>query len=506
MKRSGNSRTRARRRVAVAAGFLVIFAMGGATRAAAQTEFGGFQVGSSAAAISIVYNQPSFGISTAPCPTFPFDLSRTTAFSDAASGHALGSVAWPCDFFANALPLLGEMIPPPFGPQDIPAYPVRAETFYPQGPTNQETGAPLAHMSASSVEGASLGSANFGSLTFPGIIVASNVTSTSQANRTPNGTIATATSAMHDVDILEGTVHFDSIKSVVTAESNSETAEVSGGVTYAGLTVLGQPAVIDAEGIHFQPQPPASSSNGGGLPGGGKTKKTSPVAAQASPSPTPSPSASPSPTASPPPEDGPVGEIVNPIYEQLVKQLQTQLERMGIEFQPSTTIDVVEGASGSREVSGIQITLKGETAQPYVDRLPKPIQDQIEQAICDPSGNVCVNFPFDGVFTLYLGSASAKAAASPAFAAPPLVPPILPGATGGIFPPVDFGNPGTLPPSQGPAILPTVNLGDARGIPISALLVALALGIAAVAAGGLRRFAEAATTAAFVERCELEKT
>lgn len=494
---------RARRRLAAVAGLVFVFGLGGMSTASAQTDFGGFQVGASAAAFSMVYNQPSFGISTAPCPTFPFDLSRTTAFADSASGHALGSVAWPCDFFANALPLLGDMIPPPLGPRDIPPWPIRAETFYPQGPTSQDTGAPVARMTASSVEGASQASANFGSLNFPAIMVAGNVSSMSQANRTPNGTIATATVAMHDVDILEGTIHFDSLKSVVAAESDSQTAEVSGGVTYTGLVVLGQPAVIDADGIHFQPEPPPPPEKAGGLLGGGGTKRTSAPKVQASPTPTPSPS--PSPTASPPPEDGPIGKIVNPIFQRLEKQLTDQLAKMGIEITPSTTIDVVEGASGSREVSGIQITIKGETAQPYVDRLPQFIQKQLEEAICDPSGNLCVNFPFDGVFTIYLGSASAKAAASPAFVNPPLVPPVLPGG-GGIFPPVDFGGSGTLPPSQGPGILPTVSLGDARGIPISVLLVALALGVAAVAAGGLRRFAEAATTAPIVERCELETT
>jgi hypothetical protein len=51
-----------------------------------------------------------------------------------------------------------------------------------------------------------------------------------------------------------------------------------------------------------------------------------------------------------------------------------------------------------------------------------------------------------------------------------------------------------------------VAVADAKGIPISALLLALAIGLAVVGAGGLRRFAEAATTAPALERCELEKT
>ena len=478
---------RSRRRLAAGFGFLLLFGVAGVTSASADTELGGFQVGASAAAISFIYDQPSFGVSTQPCPTFPFDLARSTASSDQASGHSLASVAWPCDFFANALPLLGTMIPPPLGPRDIPAYPVRAETFYPQGPTNQQTGAPVAQMSASSLAGASLASANFGSLNFPGIMVIGQVTSTAQGNRTTTGTLSTASAAMQDVDILNGTIHFDSIKSTVSAESDTQTAKVSGGVTYAGLTVLGQPAVIDAEGIHFQPEPPASSK------GVGLGKNRSAVAVAASPSPTPS--ASPSPTASPPPPDGPVGKIVNPILEQLEKQLETQLVKLGIEFSPTTVIDVVEGASGSREVSGIQIAIKGETIQPYIDRLPEPIQEQISQRMT-----------FDQTITLLLGSANAKAAASPAFTAPPILAPGGP-PLGGTFPPGDFSGGFTdSPPGTAPGFAPTGTRITAEGLPISALLLILAFGLAAVGAGGLRRFAEAATTATVAERCELETT
>jgi hypothetical protein len=480
--------SRARRRAVAAAGFLLLFGVSGVTAASADTDLGGFQVGASAAAVSFIYNQPSFGVSTAPCPTFPFDLARTTAFSDQASGHSLASVAWPCDFFANALPLLGTMIPPPLGPRDdIPAYPVRAETFYPQGPTNQQSGAPVAQMSASSLEGASLASANFGSLTFPGVIAVGQVTSTAQGNRTTNGTLSTATSTLHNVDILNGTIHFDSIKSTVTAESDTQTAKVSGGVTYAGLTVLGQPAVIDADGIHFQPEPPTSSKSSG------IGKNRSAVPAGASPSPTPTPS--PSPTASPPPPDGPVGKVVNPILQQLEKQLETQLTKLGIEFSPTSVIDVVEGASGSREVSGIEISIKGETIQPYIDRLPKAIRDQISKQMT-----------FDQTITLLLGSANAKAAASPAFTPPPILPPLGP-TIGGTFPTGDFTGGFTTPPSgTTPGFVPTGTLITAKGIPISTLLLILAFGLAAVAAGGLRRFADAATTASVVERCELEKT
>ncbi|HEX9235716.1 MAG TPA: hypothetical protein VF972_05515, partial [Actinomycetota bacterium] len=95
-----------------------------------------------------------------------------------------------------------------------------------------------------------------------------------------------------------------------------------------------------------------------------------------------------------------------------------------------------------------------------------------------------------------------------AFQPPPVIPslPTL-GGTGAVSP-FNFGGtgfPGT-PGSTSPGLLPTVATGTAAGIPISAILLALALGVAAVGAGGMRRFAEMATTAPAAERCELEKT
>ncbi|HJP66386.1 MAG TPA: choice-of-anchor P family protein, partial [Actinomycetota bacterium] len=289
-----------RRRLGVSALFFLVFCFAGMATAGADTELGGFQVNATAAAISIVYNQPSFGLPSGDCPTVPFDLSRTTATADQATGHSLASVAWPCDFFANASAQFG-----------FPTYPVRAETFYPQGPTNQHTGAPLADMVSSSVEGASNAAANYGSLNFPGIVTVGQVTSISQATKTATGSLSTSTVALHDVDIMEGTIHFDSVKTTVTASSDTEQAKVEGGSTYAGLTVFGTPAVIDADGIHFAPKPPQQGSSTGGsknvLPGSvGLGGRTAPAAAPAAgPTPAPTPTPSPSPTASPPPPDGP---------------------------------------------------------------------------------------------------------------------------------------------------------------------------------------------------------
>jgi hypothetical protein len=515
MSRSARIR---RRRLGVATVFAVLFCFAGMATAGADTELGGFQANATAAAISIVYNQPSIAIPSGDCPTVPIDLSRTTATTDQATGHGLASVAWPCDFFANVPSQAAEEAPPQYQ-QYIVNYPVRAETFYPQGPTNQHTGAPVADMVASSVEGASNASANYGSLNFPGIITTGQVTSVSQGTRTATGSLSTSTVALHDVDILQGLIHFDTVQTTVTATSDTEQAKVEGGSTYAGLTVFGVPAVIDADGVHFEPKPPQQSSNasnktllpGSNLIGGRSAPAAGPLA---TPTPAPSPTPSPSPTASPPPPNGPIGQVTNPILQQTEAQLEKQLAKYDIEFSPSSTIDVVEGASGSREVDGITITLKGETVEPYFEQLPQAVQDFLTKPRCGPTlpfsipdfpNPVCFGLTFDQSITLMLGSASVKAAASPAFTPPPLGGVIPSLATGGLGP-INFGGtgfPGTTTP--GTSFLPTGSIRTASGLPITALFVGLALGLAVVGAGGLRKFAEAATTAPLVEPCPLEK-
>ncbi|HJP65367.1 MAG TPA: hypothetical protein VKA30_03585, partial [Actinomycetota bacterium] len=180
---------------------------------------------------------------------------------------------------------------------------------------------------------------------------------------------------------------------------------------------------------------------------------------------------------------------------------------------PASTIDVVDGASGSREVDGITITIKGETLEPYFEKLPQSLQDQLTTPRCAPElpksipnvpNPICYGLTFDQNITVMLGSASVKAAASPAFT-PPGITQQLPPLGGGVGP-IDFGGtgfpPATTPPSS---LLPTGTVKTASGLPITALLIGLALGLAVVGAGGLRKFADAATTAALVESCPLEK-
>jgi hypothetical protein len=140
------------------------------------------------------------------------------------------------------------------------------------------------------------------------------------------------------------------------------------------------------------------------------------------------------------------------------------------------------------------IAIKGEKVQPIIDALPDRLEQEIETRIV-----------FDQTISLVVASATASAVASlpPEVPITPPVGPLLPGAGG---PP--FGFDGTIPTTTQPGtggLVPTSQLATASGLPITALLLGLAMALAAAGAGGLRRFAEAATTAPPADPCPLEK-
>ena len=122
---------------------------------------GGFQMISNANGITFNYDQPSFGLPAA----HTFELHKAhaeTAIDSGPTSHGLGSILWPGDLVGNAPaglaanflvfdPTSGGYLGPVVdaiksGANQIsdqitknnggksPSYPIRAESFYPQGP------------------------------------------------------------------------------------------------------------------------------------------------------------------------------------------------------------------------------------------------------------------------------------------------------------------------------------------------------------------------------------
>jgi hypothetical protein len=83
-------------------------------------------------------------------------------------------------------------------------------------------------------------SVSFGSITSNGTTVLS-----------ANAATSTGTSSVTGFDVLSGLVHIDSIKSTATATSDGTTGKGSGSTVVSGVTVAGQPATIDNNGLHI---------------------------------------------------------------------------------------------------------------------------------------------------------------------------------------------------------------------------------------------------------------
>ncbi len=88
-----------------------------------------------------------------------------------------------------------------------------------------------------------------------------SITSTSSSLLEAGDVVSRSRVELSNVDILLGLVHMDSIVTDLVGTSDSKDAATDGATVVSGLRVLGQPATIDANGVHLsEPAPPASSS------------------------------------------------------------------------------------------------------------------------------------------------------------------------------------------------------------------------------------------------------
>ncbi|MGH2728805.1 MAG: hypothetical protein ACRDKS_17675, partial [Actinomycetota bacterium] len=225
-------RKQLRRIVMVAAAALLLLGIpGGIPAAQGDEEIGllGYSVGSTASAISTVYNQPSFGIPADPT----FEVRKVFSISQldtGPSGRAMGSLAWIGDVAGNAPPSLIfdsflfnptsiEQLNAPIaefkaqlgeGFKTAPPYPVRAESFYPPGETkSEEVGAGIGMRSRSS-EKTMEASSTSGRAGIPTVVTFGTLESSSFSTVDNDIAISIAKSRVTDLDIL-GFVHIDQI-------------------------------------------------------------------------------------------------------------------------------------------------------------------------------------------------------------------------------------------------------------------------------------------------------
>ena len=198
----------------------------------------------------------------------------TSLLTNGNVGYGLSSIAWPGATFANAGAVVGLVFPSQVGGQPTPDaisgvvkglapaanYPVRAEARTGSSPDGSFTSIPgvtlAAHADTAKVEGV----ASVQSAEQPNVARYGNMRSDSVSTLTGSAGQAAATSVITDIDI-GGAVKIKSVTSTATAQTDGAKAQASGGTVVQGLSIGGQAAYVDQDGVHIgQPGQPANDA------------------------------------------------------------------------------------------------------------------------------------------------------------------------------------------------------------------------------------------------------
>jgi hypothetical protein len=321
------------------------------------TDLPGFNMGGKADAARWIFESPSLGIPANPTGEFDIAHSEVTLKSGPAA-YALGSVAWPGQVVA-ALPgfLQGEIASQGGGsfsfPVDIPNYPIRSESFYPQGPTKASSQAGTIVMSSSAQAQSSDATASINAFGIP--LLGSIGTQTSMASNgfDEQGAFSMVRGAANDVSIAGGLIKIQSVVSTATVRSDGDKGTVAGTTTVQGATIAGHSVTIDSNGVRVDGQGTATAA---------------------------------------------IQQAVN-----------SALKSAGIGIELASPIDMISGASASRNLPGLLVRMNDTAVDKLVSLLPLDIQNQIRGQLT-----------FDQEMTVTLAPVSASATAAKAFELPPV--------------------------------------------------------------------------------------
>lgn len=224
----------------------------------------GFAMSGNADAARWTFESPSLGIPAHPTGEFDISHSEVTLKSGPVS-YALGSVAWPGQVVA-ALPGFlqgtiaaqgGQQLPLPF---DVPNYPVRAESFYPQGPTKASTQAGTIVMTSSAQTQSSDATASINSFGIPLVGTVGTQASMASNGFDEQGAVSMVRAAANDISLAGNLLKIQSVVSTATARSDGLKGSVAGTTTVQGAFVGGHAVTIDSSGVHVDGQGTATAA------------------------------------------------------------------------------------------------------------------------------------------------------------------------------------------------------------------------------------------------------
>lgn len=410
-----------------------------------ETLFGTYQLEARGVGLQVRYEVVD--ILPGGAPVLDVTVPETTArFASGPSGYGLAGLAYPGPLLGDLGPLMAQS---GFGSEDaIPPWPVKAEAFYPTGPTEVDESQGPAIQKVITGDLGVLSQGEFPAVAAPPLV---NVGSISAATRSSiEGDLAVSRTrvVMGDVVILGGVITIESLVTDLVAAHDGEAGSTNGGTVASGVRFLGLAARLTGEGLVLDTAPPSDPANPlDGLLG---------------------------PLAEPLKDlTKPVQDLLKTVLDQAVPQVNDLLGQAGITLSIADPVEEqTEAGAAVRHSSGLTLTFsysgKEQTALgQLLDSIPPELRPALGP-VPFPTAFLVENHI--GGISIGPGSVSALATPPfPAFEAPPLPPDTAPPATDGSVP--SLGDPGfatTPAPIPTPAPGPTVS-GPGPGVhtPIS---------------------------------------
>ena len=495
------SKTRKTMMTLVATAALVAaFAMPGAR--ADQPSLSGYQMTSTADAISLLIDSPSFGV---PAP-HTFELHKahsTTAIDSGPTAHALSSIVWPGDVYGSAGLTLaaGIFLQDPTSARYLdcsgpahpcvpiidnlqtgvagiaanlekgcacnPSYPFKSQAFYPQGPQDAEYDAGGGvTMVTHATQNVTQAITTMQSAGFPGAISVGAMKSIATSGLVDGQAVSSGESFISDFD-LAGQLHITAMHSIMKAVSDGNKVTVTKSQVISGMTIGGQAVTLDSTGFHA----------------GGQSQD-------------------------------PFGTISKNLIEKY-------LTPNGISITAPSPAVTQSAGTGSITAQGLDIIMSAQGMNKIVQNIPQPYRGWLQAPGTSPlspvldqfstfvQGLVATPTQFDQTMELRLGDVSIATAASPAFNFPtPPLPQTNPGAP---LPAPQLPGPQINPGSGGTTTIGGAQQGGGLAItPVAAVAVPIGLVLIALllmfgGAIGLDKMATAATSSVAAEECPLEK-
>lgn len=388
--------------------------------------------------------------------TMPETLAR---FSSGPTGYGLASLAYPGGLLVN----LGSLgVQAGFdGAENIPDYPMKAEAFYPTGPTTVDTSRGATVQKAVTGDLGVLAQGTYPSSGANPALTVGSITSAARSSIEGALAVSRTRVVLDDVSLLGGLLTIDSVVTDLVAAHDGTTGSTAGGTVASGVRFLGLAASLTEDGLVLQEGP---APDGPAAPAG------DPLSGLVGPIDELS---------------GPVQDALATVLDQAVPSVDDLLAQAGVSIRILDPHDqAVDSGAASRITTGLAITLRyeGREQDALVD-LINSVPDALKPSV-GPIPNPITFLAENHITGLSLAPASVSALASPPFDAIDFPTPSFPAPDlGGVAPSESLGDPGFTTPAA-PLPEPSVDLPpalvadsvtDALGGAVPAILVALLL-------------------------------